>query len=119
MKTKVLVIILILALMLPVAAQAATPRMARCIPEISYTGLTATCTVRIFADSMSDEIEANITLWYGTTEIESWTATANGYLNFSGNAEVYCRRTHRLTVDYWINGVQQESVSIVKTCPCP
>ena len=119
MKLRMLAVILVVVLILPVAVQAAEPRMITCAPGISFNGTTATCSVRIVADVMSDEIEAIITLWHGTTKVDSWTASSNGYLFFSDTATVAYGQTYKLTVEYWVNDVQRTTAYTTRTCPNP
>ena len=117
MKLRMLVFALVFALILPVAAQAAEPRMISCAPCISYKRTTATCSVEIFGDNFSDEIEAIITLWYGSTIIASWERSSNGYLFFTETATVTPGLTYRLTVTYWVNGEQQTTAFTRGKCP--
>lgn len=54
-KTIWLTLLLLLALMLPITAQAA-PRYPKVVPSISFSGTTATCKVTVRGDSTSDGI---------------------------------------------------------------
>lgn len=104
MKLKMLALVLVFALLLPVAVQAATPRVTSCTPNITFHGTTASCHVGIYADTMSDEIEATITLATGKTIVNIWTVSANGYLNFSETVTVEYGKTYVMSVNYWVNG---------------
>lgn len=55
-------LVIVLLLSITVSASAATPRMIRIFPEISFEGTTANCSVSIIGSTMSDEIDATIKL---------------------------------------------------------
>lgn len=117
MKRRVLCVLLIVALLIPVAAQAATPRSPRAYPEITFNGTIATCTARIYADNLTDRITATMVLYDGTREVDRWTASGRGDLSFSYTAEVESGTAYRLIIRYSVNGVQQTTVETQKTCP--
>ena len=117
MKKIALLLAIVLFVATPLTVQAATPRFTSIFPEISFTGTTANCTVRIFADNMSKEIEATIKLWHGTTCLETWYVTGIGYLSWRDTATIASSNTYRLSVDATIDGRVLDQVYIDEDCP--
>lgn len=106
---------LLLLLSIPLTAQAATRNLA-VYSNLTYSGTTATCTVRISGGSATNCLEATIKLWNGNTCIKTWTATGDGYIIFSKTATVTTGNTYTLTVDWSIDGVAQATSSVSKKC---
>lgn len=117
MKKIAMLLAIVLLVAAPLAVQAATPRAINISPGLSYTGTTANCSVGVFADNMSQEIEATIKLWHGTTCLETWYASGNGYLSWRDTATVTRGNTYRLSVDVTIDDRVLDQVYIDKTCP--
>lgn len=117
MKRRVLCVLLIVALLIPVAAQAVTPRTPCAYARITFNGTTATCTADIYADNATDRITATMILYNGTLQVDRWTASGTGELSFSFPAEVESGVTYRLYIRYSVNGVQQTAAETQKTCP--
>lgn len=117
MKRRVLCVLLIVALLIPIAAQAVTPRTPFAYAHISFNGTTATCTADIYADNATDRITATMILYQGVREVDRWVASGTGELSFSFPAEVESGVTYRLYVRYSVNGVQRTPAEIQKTCP--
>ena len=113
MRKIALLLVLVLLLSVPLSVQAATPRAIPIRSDISYSGNVATCTVRIVGNE-SDQLEATIKLWRGSSCIATWNESGTGYIYFSETATVTQGKTHKLTVDCWVNGVAQERVSVTK-----
>lgn len=114
MKKIALLLVLVMLVSMPLSAQAATQRMLRIYPSISYAGNVATCTARIIGNSTAEYLEATIKLWRGSSCIETWQATGYATILFSETATITPGSTHTLTVDLWVNGVAQDRVSITK-----
>lgn len=117
MKKIALLLAIILLVAAPLTVQAATPRLINISPELSFTGTTANCYVLVAADHISQEIEATIKLWHGTTCLETWYASGNGYLSWRDTATVTRGNTYRLSVDVTIDDEALDQVYINKTCP--
>ena len=69
MKKRILSILLVLCMVFSVfssTAYAASTRVAPVVPGIAFNGTTATCTVFIYAEQMTDDIDAVIKLWQGS-----------------------------------------------------
>lgn len=117
MKKRFILFVFITLMALSSIVYAASPRLARVIPGISFDGTTATCTVYISADKPNDEIEAVIRLWNGSQCKKTWERSAVGELSFSEEARVTRGLTYELTVDVTIDGRTLSQFSIEKTCP--
>lgn len=117
MKRRVLCVLLVVALLIPVAAQAVTPRVPSAYPDLTFNGTTATCTARITAENPTDRITATMILYRGTHEVDRWVASGTGELSLSYPATVESGVTYRLLVRYSVNGVQQTAAETQKTCP--
>ena len=116
MKRRVLCVLLIVALLIPAAAQAVTPRAPRAYPDIIFNGTTATCMAEISAVNPTDRITATMILYNGTRQVDRWVASGTGELSFSFPATVESGVTYRLLVRYSINGVQQTAKETQETC---
>lgn len=117
MKKIALLLAIALLVAAPLTVQAATPRTITINPGLSYTGTTANCSVSVIGDHMSQEIEATIKLWHGTTCLETWYASGNGYFSWRDTATVTRGNTYRLSVDVTIDDEALDQVYIDKTCP--
>ena len=107
----------VLMLAIPISAKAATPRAASVVPNITYSENSATYSVRITGNSINDSIEAEIKFWRGTTCLATWEISQKGRVNFSNAVNVVSGYTYRLTVEWTLNGVVQDTVTISKKCP--
>lgn len=114
MRKIALLLAVVLLLAVPLSVQAATPRAIPIRSNISYSGNIATSTVQIVGSSGADYLEATIKLWRGSSCIATWNESGTGRISFSETATVTQGKTHKLTVDCWVNGVAQEQVSITK-----
>lgn len=116
MRKRILVFALLAAMLLTVPV-AAAPRASLVRPTISFNGTTATCKVRVTAESVNDSITADITLYEGSRCIESWTATGTGTLTFTDTVTVKSGKTYTLSVDAVVAGVAMDTAQTSKTCP--
>lgn len=106
----------IMALLLPTTAYAATSRYTRIYPTLSFEGTVANCSVIVYADASSDEIESSIKLWRGSICVATWQEESTGILVFKDTATVTKGRNYELTADVTINGVSQPQVSVSAKC---
>ncbi len=116
MRKIVMSLAVIMVLLLPVTAQAANARTINIIPKLTFSGTTANCSLTILANSMSDEIEATIKLWRGSTCIATWQEDSTGILSFKDTVSVSNGKTYELTADVTINGTTQPQVSVSAKC---
>ena len=103
-------------MLFPSTAYAASFRVAPVVPSISFNGTTASCTVFVYAEQMTDDIDAVIKLWQGSQCIKTWEESSVGDLACSGTATVSRGKTYQLTVDVTLAGNTQPRVSIQGTC---
>lgn len=106
----------VMVLLLPVTAHAASSRYIRIYPSLSFDGTTANCSVIVIADSSSDDVEATIELWQGSTCVEIWTESGTGNLIFKDTAHATRGKTYEMTADVTINGAAQPQVSVSAKC---
>ena len=117
MKKRVLIFVVILMLALSVPAFATQTRALDILPELSFNGTDATCTVMVSGDRMTDEISVDIELWRGNRRLESWHAEGFGFVSFSDTAEVTQGESYTMKVYVTYNGVSKPMVSISDVCP--
>lgn len=117
MKKSISAILLLIALLIPVSAQAASPRTSRVYPSLSFDSTTATCSVYISGNKTTDSIALTAKLWQGSKCITTWHASGTGYLNFSKTKTVSSGSSYKLTADVTINGKALDTVSKSGTCP--
>lgn len=111
-----LVLVAIFLVSVPVSAYAATSRDIIARPNLSFDGTTAKCVATVIGDTTSEVISVTVKLWYGSTCLQTWTATGNGYVALSKTATVTAGRTYTMTVDVTINGVAKDRISKTGTC---
>ena len=105
-------------LMLSSSAKAANTAYSTVWTDLSFSGGMATCSLTVYAGSMSDSIEATVVLKNGTIPIKQWpNMTANGYMIFSDTAYVTSGCTYTMQVTLKINGVPYTVADITKVCP--
>lgn len=104
-----------MTMILAIPAHAASPRAILVVPDITFDGTEAACTVRITANSATDRITATMALWQGATLIDSWSGTGLYTLKLDGTARVEKNKTYTLLIDYSVNGVAQTQATFSKT----
>ena len=110
-----LTLLLLLALMLPITAQAA-PRSSSAKPSLSFSGTTATCKVTVYGTGTKDSISLTAKLWKGSECIATWTASGTGRLDFSKTKTIEKGSTYKLTADATVNGTKLSTTSATGTC---
>ncbi|MBO7339565.1 MAG: hypothetical protein J6U66_05805 [Lachnospiraceae bacterium] len=117
---KVLALVIVLSVFAAVSfpVKAAEDRSASVFPGLSFSGTTATCSLRVYASHTTDTILAAVTLKHGSSTVKQWTnLTAYGTMNFSDTAPVSHGETYTMQVTLEINGVSYSVADITKTCP--
>lgn len=118
MKKKFLALFALVAvLVLTIGAQAIEPRESIQRPRLTFNGTTAFCSVNCTGDKDSDQIEATLTLYQGTTYVDSWSGSGTGRVSVSGSCGVTSGKTYKLVLTYSINGISKPSVSTTGSCP--
>ena len=116
MMKRIFLLASILALALSITAHASSPRAVLVLPSLSFSGTTATCTVRINGNVASDTISAAIELRNGNTCVDSWTVSGIGYVYFVETAGVSVGKEYTLAVDAVVNGKAYPTATISKIC---
>ena len=108
-------LVVLLALILAIPAYASSQRLVDVLPDITFSNNNATCTVEIYADRSNDRINATMELWQGTRRIGSWSDSDSGYLFIEETAIVDFNKTYTLVINYSINGITKNPVTIYRT----
>jgi len=88
------------------------------IPDLTFSGTTATCSLDVLAGNVTDSIIATVMLKRGNSIVKQWqNLTDTGDLYFSDTASVVHGYTYTLHVTLSINGVTYNVADITKTCP--
>ena len=117
MKKRCPMMVLIIALILTIGAQAIAPMRASGRPWLTFDGRTAECSASCVGDSDNDWVSATLELYQGSTFVDSWSGSGYGDVYVSGSCDVTRGRSYTLTVNYTVNGVEKPPVSVTATCP--
>ena len=117
MKKRIFAFSALVILVLAISAQAIEPRESVQRPRLTFSGTTAFCSVNCLGDKDSDQVEATLTLYQGTTYVDSWSGSGKGYVSLSGSCGVTSGKSYKLVLTYSINGSSKPSVSTAATCP--
>lgn len=117
MKRHILALGILLVLALTVSVQAIEPQAVSSKPVLSFEGTTALCYVKCKGGSDSDTVEATLTLYQGTTYVDSWSNSGKGSVTISEECTVKSGKSYTLKLTYSINGASKPSVSTTATCP--
>lgn len=101
---KIALLMVLLLLIQPVTANAATTRSIISNTKISFTGTTANCRVVVTGNSMNDKIEMVVKLWEENTCIATWEMSGIGYVDFSKSKSVTKGKNYTLTATVTLNG---------------
>lgn len=116
MKKRILSLATLLLIVLSVTAQAAETRMGG-NPALTFDGTTAQCTTTCYGRNTSDRVTATLTLYLGSTYVDSWSKTGTYRVHISGETEVQSGKTYTLKMTWTVNGEEQPAVSVSKRCP--
>ena len=116
MKRSLVAVVLILVMLGSVGfgANAAETRAVQATPELTFDGTTANCKVTLMA--VGKRIEATLELWYGSTLVDSWTASAPTRLVINETCTVIRGRTYTLKVSGTVGGEAFEGTPVSGTC---
>lgn len=81
-----IVLVVVMLMAIPATAFAAPSRVASATPSLSFSGTTANCKVTI-RDS-GKAISATMSLWDGSTCIDSWSSNGTSLVIISGSHDV-------------------------------
>ena len=112
-----LAIVLILLMLFSTTAFASSSVMQICrdagIPRLSGLGGVASCKATV--SSPGNSIDATLELYQGTSLVNSWHKTGNGYVSFSETANYTSGLSYTLVISGTIDGVEFTPQSITKT----
>lgn len=117
MKRRMFSLAALLLLVLSISVQAAQLRAFSNRPTLSFSGTTASCYVNCKGTSTSDKVSATLTLYQGSTYVDSWSGSGTGSVFISGQCTVNSGKSYTLTLSYSVNGATKPSVSVTNTCP--
>jgi hypothetical protein len=107
---------LLILLLFTISAQAVEMRGIRATPILTFDGTTAQCYGNCKGGTSTDTVDATITLYQGTTYLDSWSDSGKGSLSVSGEYKVQRGKTYKLVLSYSVNGVEKPSVTVTNTC---
>lgn len=117
MRRRICALIVLVALALSISVQAMELRSVSAQPNLFFSGTTAFCSVICSGKSDNDTIDVTLTLYQGSTYVDSWSDSGKGEVLLSGTCKAVSGKSYKLVVDYSVNGVSKPSVSTTKTCP--
>ena len=107
---------LLVCVLFTVSVQAVEPRAVWVTPSLMFNGTTAQCSALCNGGKSGDTIKATLTLYQGTTYIDSWSDSGKDSLSFSGSCKVERGKTYKLVLSYSVNGVEKPSVTVTNNC---
>lgn len=117
MKKRMLTFFALTICILTVGIQAVELRGITAKPRISFNGTTAICTAACYGEHSDDVIDATLTLYQGSTYVDSWSNSGVDSVSVRGESVVKSGKSYTLKLTYSVNGVSQPSVSATATCP--
>lgn len=117
MNRRILAVVTVMLIFSFVVASAVTPYALRANPTLSFSGEVARCSVVCRGENANDNIEATLTLYQGSSVVDSWSASGRESVTISEICDVESGVSYRLVVDWSVNGVDQLRVGVTKTCP--
>ena len=117
MNRRILAVVAVMLVFSCAVASAATPYALGANPTLSFDDEVAECYVECRGRSTSDKIEATLTLYQGSRVVDSWSDSGRGSVTISETCNVESGVTYRLAVEWSVNGVDQLTVGVTKTCP--
>ncbi len=116
MKRRLFLFLSLLFLILSMTAHAATTAYVA-NPSLSFSGTTAYCSVVCQGNKPTDSISATLTLYHGSSVVNSWSSSGKFCVPVSGNCTVTSGVTYRLELTWSVNGVSQPDISVTNNCP--
>lgn len=107
---------LLVLLSFTISAQAVEMRGIRATPNLTFDGTTAQCYASCKGGTSKDTVDATLTLYQGTTYLDSWSDSGKGNISVYGEYKVQKGKTYKLVLSYSINGVEKPSITVTNTC---
>lgn len=117
MKKRILPLALLLVFLFSISAQAVEPYALAAKPSMSFSGTPVSCSASCKGDSASDSVSATLTLYQGSTKIDSWSGSGKYRVFLSGDSAVKKGKEYKLVLTWSVNGKAQPSTSTTQTCP--
>lgn len=117
MKKHVIALFILLVLAMGMSVKAIEPRLIQSRLTLNFNGNTALCYASCTGNKASDKIDATLTLYSSTGEVQSWSNSDNSSVSFTEQHNVKQGTSYTLTLTYSVNGIEQSPKSITKTCP--
>lgn len=117
MKRRICVWMVLIVLVLSVSVQAVELRYVTAQPSLSFNGTVASCSAICREDSSNDKIDATLTLYQGSSYVDSWSGSGKDRGALSGTCEAVSGKSYTLVVDYSVNGELKPSVYTTRTYP--
>ena len=117
LKRRILALAMLAVLALTIGVQAAGTLKVSAKPRISFDDTTAICTAVCYGDHASDVIKSTLTLYQGSTYVDSWSASGTDSVSIYGESQARSGKNYTLKLTYSVNGVSKPSVSTSATCP--
>ena len=116
LKLRILLLSIVTSLVLTIPSNAVQMRSPFSVVTLTFSDGAANCGGTVYADSDSDKISAEMTLWSGGICVTRWEDEAKGMLLFSETVDVVCGQSYTLKVSATVNGVSIPTASKTKTC---
>ena len=104
LRTLALVLALSVLLAVPAFAVVTAPALQL---SLMFEGTTAYCLVEAYGDYLSDQVEVEVRLLRGSTEVTSWSASGSGFAIVDETAEIIQGRLYTLEAVATFNGTRQ------------
>lgn len=117
MKKRFLCLVTLLAMLLhlSVPANAISVYSNHILPILSCSRTTATCVLKVKANTANDSIAATMKLYQGNTKLASYTASGTGSLSMKKTKKISSGKTYKLTVSVTIDGKTSPTISVTDT----
>lgn len=112
MKKHIIALALVFMLVFSMAANAAVQNK-NIVPNLSFSGTTAYCSVSVV--EAGADIEVTLTLYRGSTVVDSWTGSGVSYVSINETCKVTSGKTYTLKVSGTVDG-EDISGSVSGTC---
>lgn len=117
MRRRVFALVVLLALLFAISAQAVEHKAISGKPSLTFNGTTAHCLAFCSGSKNSDNVDATLTLYQNGRKLTSWSDSGKGSLTIIGDYAAVSGKEYTLTLAYAIDGIKKPSVSVVNTCP--
>lgn len=93
MKKRFFALIAFATMILAISAQALEPRLTEARPTLRFDETTAYCSVICYGESSNDTVDVTLTLYQGTSYVDSWSGSEKGRASLSESCGVSSGRS--------------------------